>query len=238
MIDISMDMQQYDCPFIDTTADHDVSFAAFHWAFEEATRELETRMVVEAATRDQLDAGLETLREHPSMFSYELVKRWGDVAHIRTVIDETDAMGTIRTNDGYITGPFFIENGSEIWHVGFDSPGRADATLAELERNNEFDVVSRDENGLPDFQALLTQSEAAMELVEATRSLSSVERETLAAAVDGGYFKTPRETSLGALADEFDVSKSAVSKNIRRGQAKLTARVVDVMDDLEGTHLR
>ncbi len=238
MIDISMDMQQYDCPFIDTTADHEVSFATFHWTFDDTTRELETRMVVEADGRGQLDAGLETLRDHPSMFSYELVKRWGDVAHIRTVIDETDAMGTIRTNDGYITGPFFIEDGSEIWHVGFDSPGRADATLSELERNNEFDVVSRNENGLPDFQDLLTRSEAAMDLVEATRSLSSVERETLAAAVEGGYFETPRETSLGALAEEFDVSKSAVSKNIRRGQAKLTERVVDVMDDLEGNELR
>jgi predicted DNA binding protein len=233
-----MDMQQYDCPFIDTTADHDVSFAAFHWAFEEATRELETRMVVEAATRDQLDAGLETLRGHPNMFSYELVKRWGDVAHIRTVIDETDAMSTIRTNDGYITGPFFIEDGSEIWHVGFDSTGRADATLSELERNNDFDVVSRNESGLPDFQDLLTRSEAAMNLMEATRSLSSVERETLAAAVEGGYFETPRGTSLGELAEEFDVSKSAVSKNLRRGQAKLTERVVDVMGDLEGGERR
>jgi hypothetical protein len=150
-------MQQYDCPFIDTTADHEMSFSAFHLTVEESTRELETRMVVEATARDGLAAGLGRLRDHPNMFSYELVKRWGAVAHIRTVIDETDAMSTVRTNDGYITGPFFIDGGSEIWHVGFDTPGRADATLAELERDNDFEVISRDENGLPDFQDPLGQ---------------------------------------------------------------------------------
>ena len=233
MIDIAMDMEQYDCPFIDTTADHDVSFATFHWAFDESTRELETRMVVEADGRDQLDAGLTALREHPNMRNYGLVKRQDDVAHIRTIIDETDAMGTIRTNDGYITGPFFIEGGSEIWHVGFDSADRADDTLAELERNNEFAVVSREANSMPELQELITHGDAAVKLIDACRSLSTVERDTLEAAVDGGYFETPRGTTLGALADEFDVSKPAVSKNLRRSQRKLSSHVVDVLEEFD-----
>jgi len=72
-----------------------------------------------------------------------------------------------------------------------------------------------------------------MTLVDGCRDLSETERETLEAAVDGGYFDRPRSADLGALADEFDVSKPAVSNNLRRGQERVLSRVVDALDDLD-----
>jgi predicted DNA binding protein len=233
MIDISMEMEQYDCPFIDTSAGHDVAFSTFHWEFDESNRELETRMVVEGQDRDALASGLQALREHPNMHDYALLKRWEDIAHIHTVIDETDAMHTIRSNNGYITGPFFIEDGSELWHVGFDSSDRADETLSNLDRNNEFAIVSRERNDLPDLQDLVRNANEAMHLIEGCRDLSEVERDTLKSAVKEGYFQSPRDATLGTLADEFDISKPAVSKNLRRAQHKVAERVIDVVDDIE-----
>jgi predicted DNA binding protein len=233
MIDISMDMEQYDCPFIDTTADHGVAFSAVHWEFDQSRRTLETRMVVEGGDRGQLSDGLDALRDHGNMHDYTLLSRREDVAHIRTVIDETAAMKTIRDNDGYITGPFYIEGGSEIWHVGFDRARRADDTLAELERDNEFDVVERSDTALPDVQDLVRNAGAAMTLIQGCEELSETERETLETAVSSGYFESPRDATLGTLADEFDVSKPAVSKNLRRGQRKMIERVVDALDDLD-----
>ena len=233
MIDISMDMQQYDCPFIDTTADHGIAFSAVHWEFDQSSRALETRMVVEGDDRGQLSNGLDALRDHGNMHDYALLSRREDVAHIRTVIDETAAMGTIRDNDGYITGPFYIEDGSEVWHVGFDRAGQADATLAELERDNEFDVVERSDTTLPDMQDIVRNAGAAMTLIQGCEELSETERETLETAVSSGYFESPRDATLGTLADEFDVSKPAVSKNLRRGQRKMIERVVDALDDLD-----
>jgi len=233
MIDISMDMEQYDCPFIDTTADYGVAFSAIHWDFDTSRRELETRMVVEGGDRGQLSNGLDALRDHGNMYDYSLLSRQDDVAHIKTVIDETDAMGTIRDNDGYITGPFHIEAGSEVWHVGFDRARQADDTLADLERNNEFDVVERTNTSVPDMQDLVQNAGAAMTLIEGCEGLSETERETLETAVSSGYFESPRDATLGTLADEFDVSKPAVSKNLRRGQRKMIQRVVDALDDLE-----
>ena len=73
---------------------------------------------------------------------------------------------------------------------------------------------------------------AAMTLVDGCRDLSETERETLEAAVDEGYFESPRDATLGDLADRFDVSKPAVSKNLRRGQRKMLSRVADVMTEL------
>jgi len=233
MIDISMDVEQYDCPFIDTTADYSVAFSAVQWDFDTANRELETRMVVEGDDRDGLSSGLSALREHPNMQEYSLVRRQDDVAQIRTTISETDAMRTIRSNDGYITGPFYIEDGSEVWHVGFDRARQADDTLADLERNNEFDVVERTNTSLPDLQEVVQNAGAAMALIEGCKDLSTTERETLETAASSGYFESPRDADLGALADEFDVSKPAVSKNLRRGQRKMISRVVEALDDID-----
>ncbi|MFB6359939.1 MAG: helix-turn-helix domain-containing protein [Halobacteriales archaeon] len=233
MIDISMDMRQYDCPFIDTTDDYAVSFSAAHWEFDQSTRELETRMVVQADDRDTLEAGLFALRDHDHMREYQLLSKRGGQAQIRTTIDETNAMQTIRRNDGFVTGPFHIEDGTELWHVGFDDDTVADDALAELEQENDFTVESREAVAVPELQSFVQNVGSAMTLIEGCRELSDAERQTLETAVAEGYFETPREATLGTLADEFDVSKPAVSKNLRRGQQKLFERAVDVLQPEE-----
>jgi len=233
MIDITMDMEQYDCPFIDTTDDHAVGFSAIQWDFDRVNDQLETRMMVEGDDRGALSDGLSALRGHENMHDYALLTRRDNVAHIRTVIGETDAMATIRDNDGYITGPFHIEEGSEVWHVGFDGIEEADTTLSELERGNEYDVLDRNNTELPEMQDFVQNAGAAMTLIEGCRDLSDVERQTLETAVSDGYFESPRGATLGHLADEFDVSKPAVSKNLRRGQQKMIQRVVEAMEELE-----
>jgi predicted DNA binding protein len=58
--------------------------------------------------------------------------------------------------------------------------------------------------------------------------LTDVQRETLAAALEGGYFHVPRSTTLQELAAEFGVSDTAVSQRIRRGvQRLLTAELAE-----------
>ncbi|WP_134670962.1 helix-turn-helix domain-containing protein [Halorussus marinus] len=233
MIDTTLDIEQYDCPFIATTDEHGVGFSAIQWDFDRVEDRLETRMVVEADDREALTAGLSALRDRENVREYGLLTRRGNVAHIRTVIGETDAMAAIRDNGGYITGPFYIEDGSEIWHVGFDDVEAADTTLSELERDNEFDVLDRENTELPEMQDFVQNAGAAMTLIEGCRDLSDVERQTLETAVSDGYFESPRGATLGHLADEFDVSKPAVSKNLRRGQQKMIQRVIEAMDELE-----
>jgi predicted DNA binding protein len=233
MIDVAMDMEQYDCPFIDTTDDHDVSFSTVHWEFDTATERLETRMVVEAEGRDVLEGGLSDLRDHEHLHEYDLFMKCDGVGLIRTVIDQTNAMRTIRDNGGYVTGPFHIEGGSECWEVGFDDEGVADATLAELERHNEFTVTERTTLSAEELFDVLRNAGPAADLLGACRSLSTVERETLALAVERGYFGTPRGETLSSLGEQLDVSDTAVSSNLRRAERKLLERVVDALAELE-----
>lgn len=233
MIDVALEMEQYDCPFIDTTDDHEVSFSALHWEFDTATERLETRMVVEADDHDALEGGLAELRGHERLREYDHFMKCDGVGLIRTEIDQTNAMRTIRENGGYVTGPFHIEGGSEGWTVGFDDDAVADDALCELERHNEFTVTERSALSAEALFDVLRNVEPAADLLGACRSLSSVERETLALAVERGYFETPREETLGSLARRADVSDTAVSNNLRRAERKLLERVVSALADLE-----
>ena len=60
--------------------------------------------------------------------------------------------------------------------------------------------------------------------------LTAIQRETLRVAVESGYYERPRRTDLGALADRFGVSRSAVSQRLSAVESKLVHELVDAMD--------
>lgn len=55
-------------------------------------------------------------------------------------------------------------------------------------------------------------------------ALTDVQQETLLTAFELGYFEVPRNVTLTELAEELDISDSAVSQRLRRGMATLVAR--------------
>lgn len=59
-------------------------------------------------------------------------------------------------------------------------------------------------------------------------------RETLVTAAEAGYFEPLREISLDDLADEFGVSKTVASMNLRRAERKLVDATVDSLSSIDG----
>ncbi|WP_336038237.1 helix-turn-helix domain-containing protein [Halobacterium yunchengense] len=231
MINVSVEVEQYDCPFVHASDSHEVAFSSVHC--DAGPDRTEVRWVAEAADRAALESGLGAVRDHDGVAEYELFSKVDNVAKFRTVVGPTAAMDVVQSHDGYITGPFYAEHGTETWHVGFDEPDDADGALAALDRNHEYDVVGRDDTDDAELHRLVQNAGAAMTLIEGCRDLSDVERETLEAAVSDGYYENPRDATLGTLADRFGVSKPAVSKNLRRGEQKMIQRVIDAIEDLE-----
>ncbi|WP_276259020.1 helix-turn-helix domain-containing protein [Haloglomus litoreum] len=56
--------------------------------------------------------------------------------------------------------------------------------------------------------------------------LTPEQREALVLAVKWGYFASPREVSLGELAEEFGISQQATSKRIRQANEKILQEVL------------
>ena len=233
MIDIDIDMRQYDCPFIDTSDDVDVAFSAVQWQLDTSDEKLETRLIARGGGSDGLEEGLRVLQDHPNMAECYILSKRDNVAQIGTTIEQTNAMKTIQRNGGYITGPFRIENGRERWHVGFDDDEDEDRTLAELERHNDFNVEDRDRFGATTLFELLENSDSAMGMLQSCRSLTATERKTFEVASREGYYETPRETTLGELADHFDVSKTAVSMNLRRSERKILQGALSALERMD-----
>lgn len=229
MLSLSMDMVQYDCPYIAVTEQVDVSFYTMHWDFDTSEGTLVTRLLVEGDDDGALVNGLDALRNQQGMEGFDVISCQGETAVIKSTIHETNAMREIRAHDGYITGPFRIRDGSELWNVGFDTSAAADEALSDLDRENEFSVESRTDAAYEDYLDVVRNLDAAKELLDSCRNLTTVERETLQRAVSGGYFETPRDATLTTLAEEFDVSKTAVSKNLRRGEGKVLERIVEAV---------
>lgn len=232
MIDLDIDMRQYDCPFIDTTDGVDVTFSAMQWHLDTDRDQLETRLLAEAERRDELERGLRSLREHANMAECVTLKKRDGIATIRTVIEETNAMGVVKDHGGYITGPFHIENGTEMWHVGFDDETTADRALSDLDDHNDVVVEGRTDLTLAELFDLIENAKAAYSFLDSCRALTETERRTLVVAVEHGYFETPRQASLEDLAAEFGISKTAVSMNLRRAERKLVDSTVEALSSL------
>jgi len=233
MLSMEVDMVQYDCPYIDTTTEYDITFFTKQWDFNAAKEVLETRIMATGAMPQELDRGLDALRDHPYMRNFELLRRKGEKALIRSQIGETAAMQAIRENNGYITGPFEVRDGSEMWRVGFDSEEVAQTALSDLDKHNDFSVESRESVNLEDYYDVLQNIDVAGRFLDQCRDLSEVERKTLKKAVEEGYFTRPRDANLSTLAEAFDISKTAVSKNLRRSQRKVLGNVVDAIETVE-----
>lgn len=62
--------------------------------------------------------------------------------------------------------------------------------------------------------------------------LTAVQRETLLAAIDAGYYSIPREVSAEELAERLGISHQAVSERLRRGtEALIRSTVAEPTDD-------
>lgn len=233
MQSLEVDIVQYDCPYIDTTVDYDVGFITKQWDLNTADEVLETRTLATAATPEELSRAFDALQEHPNMENVELLRQKGDTAVIRSRMGETHAMDAVRANRGYITGPFEIRDGSELWRIGFENEDVAEAALADIGKHNDYTVESRKSFELEDYYDILENITVAAKLFEQFRDLSDVERKTVKQAVESGYFTRPREADLSTLAEEFDVSETAVSMNLRRSQRKILDSVVDAIEAVE-----
>ncbi|MFP8955240.1 helix-turn-helix domain-containing protein [Natrialbaceae archaeon A-CW3] len=222
MISLELSVRQDDCPLTDASASQDIAFVTPHWHYRRDQGRLELRVLVEGASRHDLERGLETVRVHDATTSFDLLAKADATARVRLTMGTTAVMGAVVAHDGYLTGPFRNVDGVERWALGFDTEAGADGALAALERTDDAcQVRSRrtitPATALEDVRAV----DAGTRLLEARRTLTATERETITRAVTAGYYEVPRSVTLGDLAETLEVSDAAVSKTLRRAESKL-----------------
>ena len=144
----------------------------------------------------------------------QFLKRRTDATCICPVFSEHDCVASI---DG-------VENGEFV--VSLSVPDR-DELVAIVESLRERGATPR----LSRIAASSTEDGSRRLELEAD-AITDKQREALEMAVEAGYYETPRRADLGDLADELDVSRSAVSQRLTAVESKLISELFEVQTGL------
>ncbi len=151
---LTLDMKQYDCPFINSSDDLEVSYYMTYWDFQ--ADKLINRGYIFASDNEELQNSIELITKQPKYLKLDVLSREGNTALVRTEIDLTNAMSIIRNNHGYLVGPFFVRNGRELWQVGFDTIQDVNSALSELDKNNEFEIKNQHKITIEEFSKIMS----------------------------------------------------------------------------------
>ena len=144
----------------------------------------------------------------------QFLKRRTDSSCICPVFSEHDCVASI---DG-------VENGEFV--VSLSVPDR-DELVSIVESLRERGATPR----LHRIVASSTEDGSRRLELEAD-AITDKQREAIEMAVEAGYYETPRRADLGDLADELDVSRSAVSQRLTAVESKLISELFEVQTGL------
>lgn len=164
---------------------------------------------------DDLDAVIDAVEAHPSITEVEVVSR-------------TDPEATIE----FTTDHPLILFSSQAAGTAIEMPVKIEDGVATVEVTGSRERLSR----LGDhFSALDLEFEVVyiQEYTEPGGILSSRQRELICAAVDRGYYDSPRRCTLTELAEEFDIAKSTCSEILHRAEGEIITRFVDTLPAIE-----
>jgi len=227
---ITLDMEQYDCPFINTSDDLEVSYYMTYWDFKDS--KLVNRGYIFASSDEELQRSLEMLSRQPKFLELEVLERKKNMALVRTTIDFTDAMNAIRRNHGYIVGPFFVRKGKEIWHIGFDRKEDLENALCELSKKNNFIILKQTHLTIVDFSKVMEILPSLAKFVSSLEKFTFEERLIIEAALKHGFLEDPRNINLEELAKNLYISKSALSKKFRKVTKKIFQETYELLKNL------
>ncbi|MFW5965438.1 MAG: helix-turn-helix domain-containing protein [Halodesulfurarchaeum sp.] len=141
---------------------------------------------------------------------------------------ECTTIGHVSTEiDSHCPCPVFVDHDCLPEVIGTDGStvrlrthlpdrDRLSGLIADLRARSE-DVTVRRLKRVGDGQVGSREKFVTIDLYD----LTDKQRQAITAAVAAGYYATPRETSLGELADRLDISKSALSQRLKAAESKL-----------------
>lgn len=233
MISLTLSVRQCDCPLTAASKQYPVRFVTPHWHYDQDRSTLELRLLAEGKDATALSDGLGTIRNHEETNAVELLAKQDRTARVRLTMGTTAVMGTVVDHDGYLTGPFENAEGTEQWEIGFDHARTADEAVAALRAQADHCEL-RERRRLKPERVLesVRSNTLGSTVLDGEGQLTATERRTIQAAVQDGYYDTPRGTTLAGLAADLEVSDAAVSKTLRRAERKLLVPTITELESV------
>jgi len=110
--------------------------------------------------------------------------------------------------------PFEIQDGNAVWEV-----------TAPNDRLSELG------SQLESFGISFTVEHVCQHLSEG-QLLTGRQRRIVRTAIEEGYYDTPRDCSLTALAEKLDIAKSTASETLHRAEERIIKRYAEQFEDV------
>ncbi|ACV47790.1 MULTISPECIES: helix-turn-helix domain-containing protein [Halomicrobium] len=160
-------------------------------------------------TADELVAILGQMDESEAVTSLEILQRWEDTALVQFETSDPLLLFPVQGSGIPLEMPFRLSDGEARWEITAPQE-RLSALGQQLE---EF--------GIPFHVERVSQH------VETEQLLTGSQLELIQAAVENGYYDTPRDCSLTELASEVGIAKSTCSETLHRAEEKIVKEFVE-----------
>jgi hypothetical protein len=142
-------------------------------------------------------------------------------------LDTAERAGVIQ----FETTEPFLQEPVRAAGIPFEPPLRIEDGVAVLTVTTTDEALSALGDELRD-RGYGFEVEAVYDAVESGGPLTERQAEVLTAAVEEGYYESPRGVELNELADQLGVRKSTLSVTLRRAEGRLAERFVENRDTL------
>lgn len=161
------------------------------------------------------ETALDSFRADDRVAAATVVDRYADRHLIRVDwrIRDDEFVGAITDTSAVVLEAAREEAGHWIFQLRFDEYD----SLSSFNSRCLDQGIDLDLDQIHDSSGTQTQGQA---------DLTPSQHEVLLAAIEGGYFEVPRETTLVELGEELDISDSAASQRLRRGLETLVSASV------------
>lgn len=231
---LSIDLEQYDCPFINNSSDFEVFYYMPYWDFR--NDRLLNWGYVFSSDSEELCNSLSTLPQRKNFLRLELLAKSGKECFIKTEINFTNAMEIIRKYSGCICGPFLIKEGHEIWHVAFEDQEKINSAIKELSKENEIIRIETVELSAVELHRLLKLTPMLNSLITSLENLNIRDKQILKVSIEEGFFDDPKKIKIRELANKIGLSQGVLSRKLREIEKKTfmeICRIIQAMEDFE-----
>jgi hypothetical protein len=160
-------------------------------------------------TAEDLVGVLGEMDDSESVTSLEILQQWEDTALVQFETDDPLLLFPIQGSGIPLEIPFRLTDGEARWEITAPQE-RLSALGQQLE---EF--------GIPFHVERVSQH------VETDQLLTQRQLDLVEAAVEQGYYDTPRDCSLTDLTEEVDIAKSTCSETLHRAEEKIIKEFVE-----------
>jgi len=180
-----------------------------------ALSDKQTGVALAEITSEDPPAVVATMREYEDVETVEILKH--NDGEVLIQVETTMPLLLLPARDSGVPleMPFEIREGTAVWEVTAPSD-----RLSELGSQLETFGIS--------FTVDYVQQQLGEEQL-----LTERQRRIVTAAIEAGYYDTPRDCSLTELASKLDIAKSTASETLHRAEEKIIKRFAEDLEPVD-----